>query len=95
MREHCVRRLPVLDTTGKLLGIVSLTDVVRAVALEHSAAGKAKVADTLVAICAPHSHKAMTQSAELQEQQRERSSGSGRRSVSRRSESSAEKKSPR
>lgn len=33
MREHHVRRLPVLDSTGRVLGIVSLSDIIRYAAL--------------------------------------------------------------
>ena len=52
MRGHCVRRLPATDADGKLMGIVSLTDIARA--LVGTSTGKAQVATTVVAICAPH-----------------------------------------
>jgi CBS domain-containing protein len=64
MREHRVRRLPVTDAEAKLIGIVSLTDIARAVS--HSGVGKAKVADTLVAVCTPHRIAATPQSTLLQ-----------------------------
>ena len=52
MREHQVRRMPVSDATGRLVGILSLNDVARAIA--RKAVTKAAAADTLVKICAPH-----------------------------------------
>ena len=42
MREQAVRRLPVVDGTNKLIGVVSLDDVVRRLAEELGA-----VADTI------------------------------------------------
>ena len=54
MREHQVRRLPVSDATCRLVGILSLNDVTRAIA--RKAVTKAAAADTLVRISAPHAH---------------------------------------
>jgi len=54
MRERQVRRLPVSDDKGRLVGVLSLNDVARAIA--RKAVTKAAAADTLVKICAPHSH---------------------------------------
>jgi CBS domain-containing protein len=36
MREHHVRRLPVVDSSGCLVGIISLTDIIRYAALSES-----------------------------------------------------------
>lgn len=66
MREHRVRRLPVTDAEAKLIGIVSLTDIARAMGRIHSGIGKAKVADILVAVCTPHRSAANPQSTQLQ-----------------------------
>ena len=52
MRSHQVRRLPATDSEGRLVGVLSLTDIVRAVA--RKAVSKVTVADTLVTVCAPH-----------------------------------------
>jgi CBS domain-containing protein len=52
MRKHQVRRLPVRDREGRLVGFLSLTDLARAIA--RKAVSKAAAADTLVAVCAPH-----------------------------------------
>ena len=54
MRDRQVRRIPVGDDKGRLVGVLSLNDVARAIA--RKATTKAAAADTLVKICAPHSH---------------------------------------
>jgi CBS domain-containing protein len=59
MRAHQVRRLPVVDADGKLLGVVSISDLARvAVATKGSRAkkkpvGAADVGETLGAISTP------------------------------------------
>lgn len=91
MREHRVRRLPVMGDTGKLLGIVSLTDIARASARVHSAAGKAKVADTMVAICGAYPQEFTAQSEKIQRDRRKKSTSSEkRRTISRNSTPSDE-----
>ncbi len=88
MQHHRVRRLPVTDTEGKVVGILSLNDLARALA--RTTAGKAQVADTLIAICAPHQPEPEPQPAQLQHTRRERSrKGRGGRGT-RRSEPSTE-----
>ncbi len=91
MREHRVRRLPLMDATGKLVGIISLTDVARAVAMAKNVSAKSRVADTLAAVCAPHLPEATRQSKDLQAQGREGSATNKRRLGSRRSEPPTEK----
>jgi CBS domain-containing protein len=54
MRKHQVRRLPVSDGEGRLVGLLSLTDIARSIA--RKAVTKAAAADTLVAVGAPHPH---------------------------------------
>jgi CBS domain-containing protein len=51
MAERRVRRLPVLAANGKLVGIISLSDIARAAQSDSTA--KAQVADTLAAVGAP------------------------------------------
>ena len=53
MKEHTVRRIPVLGFGGTVVGIVSLNDVVRAVG-EKKAVHGAAVINTLQAICGHH-----------------------------------------
>jgi len=58
MRAHKVRRLPVADADGHLLGILSLNDIARQAARERTrktkkAVSAAEVADILGAICEP------------------------------------------
>jgi CBS domain-containing protein len=48
MREHRVRRIPVVDEAGDLKGIVSLADLVR-----QRAISPAELFDTLDKICEP------------------------------------------
>ncbi len=52
MRKHQVRRLPVNDSKGRLIGLLSLNDLARAI--PRKAVAKAAAADTLVRVCAPH-----------------------------------------
>ena len=57
MREHRVRRLPVVDEAGQVLGLISLTDIAREAAQERRKKTKqvsdADVGKTLSAICEP------------------------------------------
>jgi len=52
MKRHRVRRVPVVDTTGHLQGIVSMNDVVRAAGRKGAPSAAAVVA-TMAAICEP------------------------------------------
>lgn len=62
MRKACVRRLPVVDESGHLLGIVSLADIAREAARERETRKKevtdAEVGETLSAICEPRGAEA-------------------------------------
>ena len=64
MREHRVRRLPVLDDGGQLLGVISLTDLAREAAQERRKKTKkvsdADVGKTLSAICEPRLPASLT-----------------------------------
>lgn len=57
LRQHRIRRLPVLDDAGQLLGVISLTDIAREAAKERRKKTKsvsdADVGKTLSAICEP------------------------------------------
>jgi CBS domain-containing protein len=53
MRDHKVRRLPVVDQQDRLVGILSFNDIVREVANESQPAAKAEVLATAAAICEP------------------------------------------
>lgn len=53
LREHHVRRLPVVDDANQLLGIVSLVDIARAAEEAGLLLTRGEVATTLVAISAP------------------------------------------
>ncbi|MGE3510904.1 MAG: CBS domain-containing protein [Vicinamibacterales bacterium] len=53
MKQHQVRRVPVVDQAGHLQGIVSMNDVVRAVG-KKGAPTAAVVLDALAGVCAPH-----------------------------------------
>jgi CBS-domain-containing membrane protein len=61
MREQRIRRVPVIDSNGALIGIVSLADLARAAHDRAAFAGiddavsEAAVAHTLAAICEPGS----------------------------------------
>lgn len=51
MTEHQVRRVPVIDDKGHVVGMVSFIDIVRAAARAHRQ--DTRVVDTMAAICAP------------------------------------------
>ncbi len=57
MRQHRVRRLPVVDVEGRLVGIVSLNDIARESARQQTRAHKdvtpSEVGATLASICQP------------------------------------------
>jgi CBS-domain-containing membrane protein len=52
MAQRRIRRLPVVEQSGALIGILSLTDVVRQIKLENNRALKDDVIRVLKAICA-------------------------------------------
>jgi CBS domain-containing protein len=54
MADHQLRRIPVVDDQGYPLGIVSLNDLARAIAL-RSEISTGEVAATLAAVCSPRS----------------------------------------
>jgi CBS domain-containing protein len=51
MREHAVRRLPVVDAQRHLVGIVSMNDLARVVS--RSRRGQGELVATMAAICRP------------------------------------------
>lgn len=57
MRERRVRRLPVVDAAGKLVGILSLNDIARRAVLERGkrrgAPALEEVSETLASVCRP------------------------------------------
>jgi CBS domain-containing protein len=59
MREARVRRLPVVDAAGSLVGMLSLADIAREASreqsLEHREVTELEVNETLAAICRPNS----------------------------------------
>ena len=55
MADHQIRRLPVVDDEGQLIGMLSLNDLAEVSGKpKPDGISKQKVADTLRAICAPH-----------------------------------------
>jgi CBS domain-containing protein len=64
MRSRQVRRLPVLDASGNLVGLVSLNDLARESEREVGRKGRElsaqEVAVTLAAVCEPHRKGALT-----------------------------------
>jgi len=55
MAHHQIRRLPVVDNEGKLIGMLSLNDLAEVSGkAKPDGISRQKVADTLRAICAPH-----------------------------------------
>ena len=64
MRSHQVRRLPVLDASGALAGMISLNDLARQSEREVGRKGREltaqEVSTTLAAICEPRGARALT-----------------------------------
>lgn len=64
MRFHQVRRLPVVDANGALVGIVSLNDLAREAERQVGRKGREltaqEVSATLAAVCAPRTGRAIT-----------------------------------
>jgi len=64
MRFHQVRRLPVVDASGALVGIVSLNDLAREAERQVGRKGREltsqEVSATLAAVCAPRNGRALT-----------------------------------
>jgi CBS domain-containing protein len=68
MRAAQVRRLPVVDQEGRIIGLLSLNDLAREVTREHGASrtpdvGGEEVAETLGAICALREHRELATAA--------------------------------
>jgi CBS domain-containing protein len=55
MRNYRVRRLPVVDDGGRVIGLLSLSDLSRRAAAKDSAVQPIEVIATLAAICEPRS----------------------------------------
>jgi CBS domain-containing protein len=53
MRENQIRRLPVLDGEGRLVGLVSMNDLARLAARAKKSAVDRELVKTLAAICQP------------------------------------------
>jgi CBS domain-containing protein len=53
MREHQIRRLPVLDAENRPVGVVSMNDLARLAARARRSAVDRELVQTLAAICAP------------------------------------------
>jgi len=67
MRSHQVRRLPVVDGTGAVVGIISLNDLAREADRQAGRRGREltgqEVTATLAAVCAPRGERALTEAA--------------------------------
>lgn len=53
MRDHQIRRLPVVDDAGRPVGVLSLNDLARLAARSHDSETDHRIARTLAAICQP------------------------------------------
>lgn len=59
MRMHKVRRLPVVDVQGRLVGLLSMNDLIRRAGHRTGDLGANEVTRTLGAICQPNGAPAM------------------------------------
>jgi CBS domain-containing protein len=64
MRSHQIRRLPVVDGNGAVVGLISLNDLAREAERQAGRRGREltgqEVNATLAAVCAPRSERALT-----------------------------------
>jgi CBS domain-containing protein len=65
MRKAKVRRLPVVDEAGKLVGILSMNDIARAAS--HDASIGRELVQTMASVCAPHPKRAILPHAKAAE----------------------------
>ena len=86
MQEWQLRRLPVVDAGGRLVGLVSLADLARIAGQRRNKktpVAKATLADTLAAICEPTPREPGQRPAEVPEESRSEAwLGEGRGSTS-------------
>lgn len=61
MRDYQIRRLPVIDSDHRPIGIVSLNDIARLAVRAHKSAVDRELVHTLAAVCQPHAHAAVAQ----------------------------------
>jgi CBS-domain-containing membrane protein len=57
MRERQVRRIPITDTRGRPVGVLSLSDIARQAALVRDERLNEQVVQTLAGICRPRIHE--------------------------------------
>lgn len=62
MQSHQLRRLPVVDRNGKLVGVIALNDIAIAYSAGRKGVDAKGVSDTLAAICS-HQHAAQQAAA--------------------------------
>jgi CBS domain-containing protein len=53
MRDHKVRRIPILDSEGRPVGIASMNDLARLAARVHKSVVDRDLVETLAAVCQP------------------------------------------
>lgn len=67
MRSHKVRRMPVIDAEGKIVGIIAINDLAREAARQQGKRGRElsgeEVATTLAAVCQPRSNGVLVTAA--------------------------------
>lgn len=65
LRQHQIRRLPVVDNGGRLVGMLSLADAAREAVREHGRKGRdvtdTRIGEVLEAICIPRSPHELAQ----------------------------------
>lgn len=64
MRDHQIRRLPVLDTESRPVGMVSMNDLARLAGRAKRSTVDRELVRTLAAVCQPRAHVALPKAVE-------------------------------
>jgi len=65
MRDHQIRRMPVLDSESRPVGLISMNDLARLAARARKSGVDRELVRTLAAVCQPRAHVALSKPAAI------------------------------